>query len=244
MKTCTITDYEIKSPNLAKVIISYTGDVDRNFITESLSKQMEYQVTLVASSFKKIKEGVAVGFIRANKAVRAVSKSEINAKYRVMSSNILMDNEDKSLWDVKEGAAGKYLARHGKEDLTALVEASTQRRSDIPSLRHLTIAKAAKSELVAFVDDDGDLDHGFAVATNDDKVKVLSFTRRVPLTVDYDSVVSIYPVSVPRNLQKEVMASMTTEEKKSAIAYWTRLYGYSPEYVRLITQQVNDGTVA
>ena len=244
MRTVSITDHQVMSPTLAKVIISYTGDVDSNFIHESLSKAFEYQASPVQSSFKKVKEGVAIGFIRANKAVRAVSKNEISAKYRVMSSNILMDKSDQSLWDIKEGAAGKYLARHGKEDLTALVQASTQRRQDIPGIRHITIARAAKSELVAFVDDDGDMDHGFAVATNDDKVKVVSFTRRIPVTVDYASVVSISPVTLPAALQKEITASLTSEEKASAIAYYTRLYGYAPEYVREITRQINEGTVA
>lgn len=244
MRTVNVTDFAIQSPTLAKVIISFTGDVDSNFIHESLSKAFDYQASPVQSSFKKVKEGVAIGFVRANKAVRAVSKNEISAKYRVMSSNILMDKSDESLWDIKEGAAGKYLARHGKEDLTALVAATTQRRADVPGIRHITIARAAKSELVAFVDDDGDMDHGFAVATNDDKVKVVSFNRRIPVTVGYDNVVSISPVTVPAALQKEIAASLTKDEKDSAIAYYTRLYGFSPEYVREIARQINEGTVA
>jgi len=244
MKTVSIVDYKIKSPTLAKVIISYTGDVDAAFIAESLGKQMDYQAVPVESSFKKIKEGVAVGFIRANKEIRSVSKNEVSAKYRVMSSNILMDKTDNSLWDIKEGAAGKYLARHDKEDLTALVEASTQRRSDMPGLRHVTIAKAATSEMVAFVDSDGDIDHGFAVATSDEAVKIVSFARRIPVTIDYDSVVSIHPVAIKSALQKEVLAALTADEKKNAIAYYQKLYGYSPEYVRSITQQINEGTVA
>jgi hypothetical protein len=244
MRTVNITDFVIHSPGLAKVIISYTGDVDSQFIHETLAKKFDNLAAPVQASFKKAKEGVAVGFVRANKAVRAVTRNELSAKYRVMSSNILMDKSDSSLWDVKDGAAGKYLARHGKEDLTALVEAAVQRRADVPGIRHITIARAAKSELVAFVDDDGDIDHGFAVATNDDKVKVVSFTRRIPVTVGYDMVVSISPVTIPASLQKEITASLTKEEKDSAIAYYTRLYGFSPEYVRKITQEINEGTVA
>jgi hypothetical protein len=244
MKTVSITDYRLKSPTLAKVIISYTGEVDGKFIAASLSKQMGYQATPVEASFKKIKEGVAVGFIRANKEVRSVSKAEVTAKYRVMSSNILMDKEDNSLWDVKEGSAGKYLARHGKEDLTALVEASVQRRSDIPALRHITIAKAATSEVVAFVDDEGDVDHGFAVATSDDKVEVLSFNRRIPVTVDYDSVISISPVQIKAALHKEVLASLSPEQKKQSKEYYSALYGYAPEYLRQINKMIDEGTVA
>lgn len=244
MRTVNITDFSIKSPTLAKVIISYTGEIDADFLKAELSKKMDYLATPIKSSFKRIREGMAVGFVRANKAVRAVSTNEIQAKYRVMSSNILMDNSDKSLWEVKEGASGKYLARHGQEDLTALVASSVQRRPDAPRLSQITIAKAAPSEMVAFVDDQGDVDHGFAIATTDDKVKVLSFSRRIPVTVDYDSVVSIYPVAVPRELHQQVTASLTADQKKQAKDYYQRLYGYSPEFVQLIMEEIDRGTVA
>ena len=245
MRTVNITDFSMKSKTLAKVVISFTGDIDPNFIHTELAKKLEYKGTPIRSSFKQVKPGVAVGFIRANKQVRSVSADEIQAGYRVMSSNIMMDNSDKSLWEVKDnGAAGKYLARHGEEDLTALVASTAQRRPDSPRLGQITIARAAASEMVAFVDDDGDVDHGFAVATNDDKVKVLSFSRRIPVTVDYDSVVSIYPVSVPRELHNRVTASLTAEQKKNAKDYYTRLYSYDENYLRLILEEIDTGTVA
>lgn len=242
MKTVNIVDYEIKSPTLAKVVIAYTGDIDRDYIKATLTEKLEYMATPVANSFKQIRAGMAVGFIRANKAVRALSSKEVTAGYRVMASNILMDKADQSLWEVKEGAAGKYLARHGDEDLTALVQASVQRRPDAVRVSQLTIAKAAPSEMVAFVADDGDVDHGFAIATADDRVKVMSFARRIPVTVSYENVVSIYPVNVPKDIQRQVTASLTAEEKKQSKDYYQRLYGFAPEYLALVIQQINQGT--
>lgn len=244
MRTINITDFVIKSPTLAKVIVSYTGEMDADYIRTELSKKLDHLATPVKSSFKRIREGVAVGFIRANKAIRAVSGDEIKAGYRVMSSNILMDNQDKSLWEVRDGVDGKYLARHGQEDLTALVEASVQRRTDTPRVGQITIAKAAPSELVAFVDDSGDVDHGFAFATNDQKVKVLSYSRRIAVTVDYDNVVSIYPVAIPAHLRNEVLASMTNDQKKNAKDYYSRLYNYNPEYLQMVMDQIDEGTLA
>lgn len=241
-QTINITDYRVKSDILAKVIVSFTGNPDRETMREALAKRMDYQAVPVMSSFKQIRPGLAVGFMRANRMVRALSKSELTAKYRVMSSNILMDTEDKSLWDVQESAAGKVLTRHGQEDLTALVHAATQRRPDLPGLRHLAIAKAARSEVVAFVDAEGDVDHGFALATNEETVKVLSFSRRIPVTVDYDSVVSISPVQIPAALHKIVAGSLTADEKKDEKAYYQRLYGYDPAYVREIAKQIDAGT--
>lgn len=242
MQTVNIIDYRLKSDILAKVIVSYTGNPDRETMRETLAKNMDYQAVPVMSSFKQIRPGLAVGFIRANKMVRALSKQELTAKYRVMSSNILMDKEDKSLWDVTEGASGKVLVRHGQEDLTALVHASTQRRPDLPGLRHLAIAKAARSEVVAFVDAEGDVDHGFAIGTSDDAVQVLSFNRRVPLTVDYDSVVSISPVQVPAALNKVVAGTLTPQEKKDEKAYYQKLYAFDPAYMREVINQIDAGT--
>lgn len=246
MNTINIVDYRISSPTLAKVVVSFTGAIDSDFIREELGRKLGNMATVVQSSFKQIQPGVAVGFLRANRAIRTLTESgeALTAKYRVMSSNILMDTADKSLWDMKVGASGKYLTRRGQEDLTALVQASIQRRPDVPRLDQITIAKAAPSELVAFVDDTGDLDHGFAVATSDDKVRVVSYARRIPVVVDYDRVVSIYPVSIPASIHRQVSASLTSDQKKQAKDYYTRLYSYSPDYLSLVLKQIDDSALA
>jgi len=243
--TVAITDYRVKTPTLAKVILSYTGKFGRDFMHDEVARIFDNQVSLVKSSVKKIKEGVAVGFVKANRAIRVVTEKELKASYRVMGSNMLMDDADKSLWEVRQGAGGnKFLARHGQEDLTALVQASRLARPDVPRLSQLTIAKAGRNELVAFVDAEGDVDHGFTVASSDDKVKVVSFARKAVATVDYDNVVSITPVQIDAGVHAAVMASLTPEEKKVANAYWTRLYSYDPEYMRETIRQVNEGTFA
>lgn len=243
MKTVNITDYKIKSKTLAKVIISCTGDVDAKFIRDELSRKLGGAATPVLSSFKKLREGVAVGFIRANKAVRSVSDKEITAGYKAMGSNVLLDKADSSLWEVKTGAAGKYLTRQGQEDLTALMQTASQRRVDIPRLSQVAIAAAAKNELVAFVDAEGDMDYGVALRSVEQGVQVLSFNRRIPQNVEYDNVVAIHPIQVPRDVHTQVMASLTADEKKNANAYWQKLYYWAPDYLRQLQNDVNQGTV-
>lgn len=240
-KTANITDYRLKTDTLAKVIVSYTGDFDQQELRECIASKFDNRAVPVAASFKKVAPGVAVGFIRANKEIRTPSKQELSA-YRVVASNILMDNEDKSLWEVKSTSSGKYLTRRGQEDLSALMHATVQRRPDVPGLRHLAIARASKSEVVAFVDAEGDVDHGFALATDDQRVKVLSFSRRVPLVVEYDNVVSISPITIPAHLHKVVAGSLTNEEKRDEKAYYQRLFGFDPAYVREIARQIDQGT--
>jgi hypothetical protein len=222
--------------------VSFTGEFAPQEMREAVAAKLGNLAAPVAASFKKVKPGVAVGFIRANREVRTPTARELKASYRVMGSNILMDESDKSLWEVKSTGTAKYLTRRDQEDLSALVHASTHRRADLPALRHLAIARASRSEVVAFVDAEGDVDHGFALATNDEKVKVLSFSRRVPLVVDYDDVVSISPVTIPAHIHRVVASSMTPAEKKDEKEYFTRLFSFAPEYLREIQRQIDEGT--
>jgi hypothetical protein len=242
--TVNIIDYRLKSETLAKVLISFTGEHTGESLTESLCNKLKNGARPVQSSFKIVKPGLAVGFLRSNRAVIALpTRTELGARYRVMSSNIYLDSTDKSLWEVKNGSAGKYLARHGQEDLTALVEATVQRRTDLPGLRHVTMAKAAKNEMVAFVTDDGSMDYGIALQGSDDSVRVMSVARHIPVTASYDQVVSMSAIRVPASVDKEIRAALTPEEKKTEADYWRKLYSYSPDYVAQIIEQVNQGTV-
>src|SRR5271167_1679662 len=109
--TVAITDYKMKSETLAKVIVSFTGSQSKEELRSALLEKFDGLAAPVEDSFRIVKAGVAVGFVRANKEVRVVSDKEIRASYKVMSSNIMMDNDDKSLWEVREGKAGKFLAR-------------------------------------------------------------------------------------------------------------------------------------
>jgi hypothetical protein len=242
MRTVNITDFKMINPLVAKVVIGYTGHVDREFIRNSLTAKLQNSATPVVSSFKEVKPGVAVGFVKATKDIRQISDKQITAGYRSIGGNVLMDKSDNSLWGVKSGAAGKYLVRQEQEDLSALVQAAAQRRVDIPRLNQIAIAAAAAKELVAFVDMDGDMDYGFAMKGTTEKVKVMSFARRCEVTVDYDSVVSIYPIQIPKQLSAQVLASMTPAEKSNAKAYWDKLFFYAPDYLRQIKEYVDQGT--
>jgi len=242
--TVNLVDYQLKSDSLAKVLVSFTGNMTAEQLTDKLCAKLQNAATPIRHSFKQVKPGLAVGFLRANRAVVAMpTRDKLSAKYRLMASNIYMDNDDKSLWEVKSGSTGKYLARHDQEDLSALVAATVQRRSDLPGLRHLTIAHAAKNELVAFVAEDGSMDYGFAMQGNDRQVKVMSYSRYTPMVVDYDNVVSMNAVKLSAAVDKEVRASLTPEEKKNEIEYWKKLYSWSGEYIDKLIEYVNQGTV-
>jgi hypothetical protein len=244
--TISITDYEMKTPTIAKVVISFTGQFNKEKVRASLLKMLDNRAAPVDNSFRQIKAGVAVGFLRANREVRVVDPKELRASYRVMgSSNIMMSEVDNSLWEVKTGKGGTFLARHGQEDLSDLVESSTQRRSDIPRIAQLSMARAVPGEFVAFTSKSGDMDYGFAVAANAEKVQVVSSTTSMAAVATYEMVSFIGRPPIPKSFAQEMQkAGISREDKTQAIEYWKKLYAYNPEYLRMVIDQVNEGTIA
>lgn len=244
--TLSITDFEMKTPTIAKVVISYTGGFNKEKVRASLLKMLDNRAAPVEDSFRQVRAGVAVGFLRANREVRVVDPKELRASYRVMgSSNIMMSEVDNSLWEVKQGKGGTFLARHGQEDLSDLVEGSTQRRTDVPGIRHLQLAKAVAGEFVAFTSKSGDMDYGFVVASNSEKVQVVSTTTQMPSVASYDMVSFIGRAPIPKSFAQDmVKAGISREDKSQAIEYWKKLYSYNPAYMQMVIDQVNESTVA
>lgn len=248
--TVAITDFKMQTPSIAKVIISFTGKQTKDTIREALLAKLDRQAAPIENSFRVVKEtntgGVAVGFLRANREVRVVdNEKQLRASYRALGSNIMMDQADKSLWEVKDGAGGKYLARHGNEDLSELVQASVHRRADIPGISKLAMAKAARHELVAFVSPSGDMDYGFAIGTRDDAVRVVSATTQAAMAVDYNMVTFMAPVPVPRAVHKRITeAGLSREDKNQQIEYYRKLFGYAPDYLADVIEMVNEDTMA
>lgn len=248
-QTLSITDYQMVSTKVARVICAFTGNHNRDSLTAALQAKLKHAAAPVENSFRIIRAGVAVGYLRANKEVRLVSKQELNAGYKIMASNIMMDAKDETLWELKKGAGGAYLARHGNEDLSELVEATVSRRSDIPALRHLAQASVAKRELVAFVTTAGDMDYGFCVGVNNAKgrLRVVSRSSRQAVVVPHEAVASVTPFNaltnrIPRELHEKIMASgIDRSAIDQEIAYYTRLYSYSPEYLDKVIEQI-EGT--
>lgn len=254
INTISITDYKIDpvSPNLAQVVIAYTGKFNKETLRAAIRAKFDNHVAPVEDSFHEIKAatsnnaGSAVGFLRANREVRMPDQQELRASYRkVGASNIMMSDADNSLWEIKEGKSGKYLARTGQEDLSELVKASVSRRTDIPGIRHLATASVANNEFVSFVSKSGDLDHGFVMASNAEKMKLVSFATREEMIVPLENVTAISRVPLPQSfVQKMATAGISREDKTTAKDYWKQLYEYAPNYLSDVLEQVDHDTVA
>lgn len=246
-QTVSITDYKVISDTLAKVVIAFTGKQNKESIQETLSAKLQHLATPVENSFRIVKANVAVGFVRTNVAVRQVTDTEIKAGYMMVAkSNILMDNADSTLWRIKEGAGGtKYLAREGNEDLSELISASVYRRSDTPALSAVKAATVDRNDFVAYATASGDVDYGFCVATATDKLKVVSASTQSAVVIDKESIVSSLEVELPNDLRKQLNASAIMQgDKAGSIAYYTKLFGYAPEYLAKLVQYIEDTAAA
>jgi len=245
--TASITDYQLITAKLARVIVAFTGRQTREELSETLAKQMSYMGTPVANSFRMLKAGVAVGYVRANQELRSVEDKEIKAGYTVMASNILMSNDDSTLWEVKTGASGTFLARKGQEDLGDLVEACVNRRADVPRLNQVVSANvAAPREFVAYAAASGDMDYGFALKASKDgtRLKVVSSTTGRAEVIEATQVASAIPrdaVAIPRATHQRILASgISRDDVNQQVEYYNRLYSYDPAYLSEVIRQVED----
>ena len=243
--TLSITDYELVASKVARVVVAFTGSHSKESFAEAISAKLQHLATPVENSFRMVKAGVMVGYVRANTAVRVVEDDkELRANYRVMASNILMDNADKSLWEVKTGAAGKYLARHGNEDLSELVEAAVNPISNVPRVHQLAIASVAKREFVAFASESGDMDYGFCTGVDNEgqRLRVVSASKGRAITIPQSVVASVVKVQLPKSTHKRILeAGISREDAKQENEYYTRLFSYAPDYLADIIRQV-EGT--
>lgn len=247
VQTASITDFEIVASKLARVVVAYTGRQTRGELTETLARQMKYMATPVENSFRMLRAGVAVGFVRANQELRPTSDKEIKASYTVMASNILMSNDDRTLWEVKTGASGMFLARKGQEDLGELVNAAVNRRTDVPRLNQVVSANvAAPREFVAYAAESGDMDYGFCIKASKDgtKLKVVSSTTGRAEVIKSVQVASVLPsnaCAIPRDAHNKVLASgIDRNVDGNQTEYYTRLFGYAPDYLADIKRMINE----
>lgn len=251
-----ITDSKMLTPTLAKVVIAWTGDPSGEDVHAEINASLGNMGALVESSFRELTDESAVGFIRYQPTVAPWNDQEIKASFKVLGShaNIMMDTRDRSLWEIKEGPGGRFLARHGNDNLAELIEAQTNHeRMSVPKLKRVTLAKAAPGEFASYVTLGGDMDHGFVTHVNDERCKVISASTGEAVVVEYSLIASLAQVPVPVEHHEVVAAEMTKQSKTDASSYWRELYslweqtgvndgGASRTYIDQVVHQVNSDT--
>lgn len=222
----TIHEYRMINPKLAKITCSIAKGATKEKIASSITAALAGAGSAVPGSFRTLNDTTAVGFVAASRETRDVSVSEIAKNYRVLSSNLYLDNQDKTLWELKEGASGKYLARNGVDNLESLVQASrVSPTGSIPRLNRVINAAVEKHEIVAFVAQTAwttSVDYGFCVASKDGKLSVVTDEGRV--TVDHDAIVASYELPAPKGKRKATAASSAIDVQNMK-DYYNLAYG-------------------
>lgn len=271
-----VHEYETISPKLARITASLTRDhLSQQAVYAALQDNLGAGITPVKDSFRWIDEAhtAVVGYVYAANQVKYLPKGEQPTGFREVASNIFMDETDKSMWDMKQGAGGKYLAKQGSENLSAMLEtARMSPRGSQPRMAHVLRATVAEKELCAYVSEGrrtADMDYGVVLGKAENgALMVLSHMTSQPVTVAPELIVASYTIDakgvppLPKAKvdallqQKRIQASLS----KSAVdrvnaadvysphltpqEYWTLQYSYAPEYLAKVLQQVNEMAAA
>lgn len=245
LNTASVSDYEMITSTLARVVIAYTGD-DSEGVKEALSTKLNGLARPVEGSFVTISKGVAVGFVYANQERRVMEKTPEEAKvYRKISANLVMDQTDSSLWELREGANGEYLCRQGTENLSELVEAAKSYGRNT-KMGRVQFAAASFQEFASFVNTETqELDHGFVISAAGLNYEIMSVNARQAVKVDHRCIVNVANVgdsfkeAAPRGLKAVTAGS----DRKSVVDYWTKVYDFGDQagndYVAELVKQID-----
>jgi hypothetical protein len=187
-----------------------------------------------------------------------------SGRYKQVAANMVIDQEDESLWSVRSGAGGKYLARSGQVDLTAMLEtARVAPTGSAPRMYQVVQASAQQHEMVAFVSEGrntAEVDVGAVLHSDAAGLRVLSSFSRNEVTVKPSHVVQAFTIprgtapKIPRETALRVISSRQGAANRQVAAdrmgpltpqeYWKLAYDFSDgtgdAYIEKILKQVQE----
>lgn len=260
-----VSDYQMLKDNLARVIINCSSFMEKQDITSKLIARLSGKAQPILSSFQWInkEKTQAVGYVTSYREVKPVEATTM-AGFRCVekASNLYMDEGDKSLWEMKEGASGQFLARRGVDDLSGLIEhcrvaprAGQPRCSMIRASVATTTEKSTAREMVGFCwasKFSAGTDYGFVLsAAENGDLNVLSVASNTVETVPASQVFATVDISdMPKPskaqantwlaAQGKETAAERTDKQLSIEDYYRIAYAYNPDYVQKIMIQIQD----
>lgn len=251
VSAATINEYKMVTPTLAKITATISPSAKRETVLASITSALKSAGAPVASSFRKLNDTTIIGYVAASRETRPVdSIADLSKDFRILSSNMYLDNKDKTLWEMKEGASGKYLARNGVDNLESLVQASrVSPTGSTPRLNRVSMASLERHDFVAFVKQSNwttDVDYGFCLSTNasGDAIVVTDAGKQ---TVKSEFIIAAYQDD--KLAPKKVKSSVFNEPINTMKDYYRLAYGNQDggpgdaaqqEYVEKIIQQIEE----
>lgn len=247
--TTNLQDYQMITPSLARVVLTLTGSMPRREeIRASVAELFKGHAAPVSNSFRELPQTggtrTVVGFVKASAEVRFMD--EKGGKMKAMASNLMMDETDESMWEIRNGASGNYLVKQGNEDLSELAYSVKARRIGMPTLSNLESMPAETKEFAAFVDTKiEEVMYGYVVGSVGGKTQVIAYGETDTVDIDNDQLVEV------SNLDGEdikalgiEMAAAVAGDRAAMIEYYKKAYSYDPSYIQKIIEMIDQHAFA
>lgn len=252
--TVNVHDFKLVSPTVARVILSYTGQVPpADQVRAKISAMFDNSATPIASSFRELTRGgdvkSIIGFVKTTREVRPFEEAASNGDgYKVMASNLLMQTSDNTMWEIKSGAMGKYLAKQSSEDLRALVHLAHNNVSGLPRFNQIAslASMTQPKEFAAFIDLEAEeVMHGFVIASQGDKLTILAKETGEQVEVAADQLVQVNDLEgeLERITASPEMQNFSQDAGGMA-AYYRLAYRYDPAYIQKIIEMIGQHSFA
>lgn len=237
------------TPTLHRVVLSYTGNPpsEPSEIHSQIAKLLDGHGTPVVGSFSSLtRDGEIksmIGFVKASRPIIEFNeevKANATGRFKAMASNLLMDKTDESMWEIKSGATGQYLAKQSHIDMSELVHLATARVHGLPKFGQIASAPVQPREFASFVDKDSEeVMHGFVVASTEDTIKVMCVETSTVIEAGYDQLVEVAELTEEEAKIKGMeMAPEVAASESTMIEYYRKAYPYAPEYVNQIIEMI------
>ena len=224
------------TPSVFKVVVTFSKDADKQALHRAVAAATQNKVAPVEASFRPIPGTKAfVGFVARNAEVREYETAAVEGM-KVMASNLLMDESDKSLWEVRSNGDAKFLTRHAEDDLNELVALASVRLDNrtfgVPVLSSLGTPEAVVNEAVVFVNPEtACVQHAIIIAACDGEIEAVDMDSLERVKVNPETVVEMASFDA-----KEVVAAfpeIAAPENYNAPtmeAYYKQVFGYDAAY--------------
>ena len=235
-----IHDYEVLSKNVASVICSMSDmGSDRAARMQAVSKTLQGKATPIAYRLRQFagdgmrpEMPMIKGFVTPTRVIEEYTKDRVS-RMTHLSSNILMDEDDKNIWNVTNVNGKKFLSRNVDENLSELLASSVSKSVNTMKLKSFASIQPQTHEMVAFVDPKkAIIRYGMCVGS-----KILATDTSKLIAVDPQYIVEICTED-KENLPeiKEVKAA----SKQDLIKYYTEVYNYDAEYLKKFINEINN----
>lgn len=256
----TVNQYQLLAPTLARVLVTVTGHPKTvDDLRSAVRAAFQPEASPILSSFRLLEEvsqrtKVAVGFITPNRETKPYVKAN---HLKQLASNVLMDTNDESIWDLKRVGDQMFMCRQTTEDLSELLALARVRDVSIDDkveLSNLVGSIASEGEYVTYATVEGDMGYGYCLASSEDHVLV---SNRNTGRIDKVDIEQVVTVSHMGGEDKHLFAALAKAgQKKPKVEaesgdigisgdwsnlhnYYKAVYGYDPEYFAKFEEIIN-----